>query len=128
MVDIAKIIASDRTIEIHDPADGDTPLGIQVTLHSPDNPTLMRLQKKIADKIISYRRRNKNYSADEMEADKIELLSAAISGWNWNDNTYKGKSVEFNPATVADVLTNVPWFRKQIDEELGDEKAFFHKK
>jgi len=126
MNDIANIKPSEHNFEIMHPAT-DEPLGISVTIMSPDDPRVKPIKRKVTDFNLQKQKRGKTLKAVEIEDNEISLLSGTIIGWDWHgkDVSFKGEKPEFNPKNVALVLKELPWFKKQVNDELDDEKGFF---
>ena len=127
-MDIANINTQDHTYEVLHPVT-DEPVGIRVTIMSQDDARMKPIKRKITDFNLQKQKRGKTLKAVEIEASEVELLAATITGWDWygDDVTYKGEKPEFSLKNVKDVLSDpkIPWFRKQLNEQLDDEKGFF---
>lgn len=126
MNDIANIKPNEHKFEIMHPAT-DEPLGISVTIMSPDDPRMKPIKRKVTDFNLQKQKRGKTLKAVEIEDNEISLLFGTIIGWDWHgeDVSFKGEKPEFNPKNVALVLKELPWFKKQVNDELDDEKGFF---
>ena len=126
MTDIANIKPNEHTFEINHPAT-DEPVGIRVSLMSPDDPRMKPIKRKVTDFNLQKQKRGKTLKAVEIEDNEISLLSGTMTGWEWygGDVSFKGEKPEFNPKNVALVLKELPWFKKQVNDELDDEKGFF---
>ncbi len=124
-MDISGIKSTARTIEIVHPATGE-PLDISVTLVSYDDERMKRIKRNILDRRSHLEQRGKHFKAEELEANRNQLLFAAMTGWEWRgEATFHGEKPEFVQKHVFAVLDELPWFRDQLDEAIGDEKAFF---
>ncbi len=65
-------------------------------------------------------------TAEKLEAQQVSVIESAVSGWEWKGElTFQGNKPEFNPENLRKVLKALPWMKSQLDEELGDEAAFF---
>lgn len=126
MVDLATIKPTDRTVDIRHPVTGED-IGVSVTLMPVSDDRLKRLRRQIQDKQSVLERKGKSFKAEEREKNANDFLFAAMTGWNWHgdDVTFRGERPEFNQRNVNAVFEELPWFREQIDEELGDTKSFF---
>jgi hypothetical protein len=70
--------------------------------------------------------RNKTPTSDQIEENDLTLLASAVVSWDWRGSTtFKDSKPACNISTIKRVLSELPWFRKQIDEALGDTKNFF---
>lgn len=124
MNDIANIKPNERIIEIRHPAT-DEPLGIRLTIIPNSDPRVKKIIRQITDKSLALRRKNKQFTAEEIEQHQTELLLASVTGWDWGENSFKGEKPAFTSAKLREVLTELEWLRQQLDEELGDTKSFF---
>ena len=128
MVDISTIATAPRIVEILHPVT-EQPVGVLVTLLPQDDPRVRAERNRIQDVMLVLRQKGKQITQAQIERNTINLLKASIESWDWSQSTiaFNGGRPEFTPQNVEAVLTQVTWFRDQIDEELGDEKAFFPK-
>ena len=126
MTDIANIKPNEHEFEITHPKT-DEPIGVSVTIMSPDDPRMKSVKRKVTDFNLQKQKRGKTLKAIEIEDNEISLISAAMVSWNWHgkDVCFKGETPEFNPKNIAIVLKEHPWFKKQVSNELDDEKGFF---
>lgn len=124
-MEISEIKPSERQIEIHLP--NGNPSGITVTVMSPDDLRMKTIIRKITDKNLELKRKNKTPSALEIEENEIALVSATVVEWDWSKSelTLDGKKPDCNVLNVKKVVSTVPWFKAQLAEELGDTKSFF---
>lgn len=125
-MDLTSLKPSERIIEILHPKDG-TPLGIKVSLISMDDEKMMRVRRKIQDERFRQESKGKHMKSEELEDNTELLLFTAMTGWEWygKDVTFNGKKPEFSRASVSEVFKELPWFKKQVDEAVSDESAFF---
>jgi len=140
MSDLANIKPVARTIEILHPATG-RPLGVRVDLVSLDDERLSKVRRSITDKRLYLEARGKTFKAGEIEDNRLSILSAAMTGWNWYNPTGENEGEEgydaeamptfndevpaFNIVNVRAVLTSLKWFGDQINEALGETESFF---
>lgn len=124
-MDISNLKPVERIIEIVHPATGEK-LGITVSVLSLNDERMAQIRRKIQNKRIELEKRNKTFKADDLEENELELLVAGITGWSWDGEiTYHDEKPVFNEKNVKSVLKELPWFKDQIMEAIGDEKAFF---
>jgi len=127
MTDISAIKPVERTVEIKHPGGGAL-LGIRVKLMSIDDERMQRARRKIEDRRLHLAKRNKTFTADEIDENKNFVYFTAMTGWEWYDDaTFHDEIPEFNQRNVYAVFTELPWFRDQIENELGETEAFFQK-
>lgn len=136
MTDIANIKPVERVVDILHPATKEL-LGVRVSLVSFDDERMKRVKRNITDRRLSLDAKGKNFKAEEMEDNTNSLLFSAMTGWEWYEvvddkgrvtaeqPTFNGEVPPFNRGKVIQVFTELPWFRFQIDEAIGDDQAFF---
>lgn len=127
MIDIFNIKPGDRVISITHPGT-DEDLGIKVTIMSSDDERMRVIQRKITNKALDTRKRGKTFTAEQIEENEVRLLAEAIIDWDWSNSKVRfpdGSTPDFNRANVMRVLTDLAWFRTQINAEVGAEKDFF---
>lgn len=124
-MDISGIKSSERIFQIKHPASGED-LGISISLMSYDDARMKKIRRRILDRRLHLDARGKHIKAEEIDENSNELCFSAMTGWDWSgDANFRGKKPEFNRVAVFEVFQDLPWFRDQIDEALGDEKSFF---
>ena len=132
MSDLSEIQPVSRTIEILHPGNG-RPIGVRVSLMSLDDERLSKIRRAITDKRLHLEARAKTFKAEEIEANRMAILTTAITGWEWYSPTgekedcakFKGEVPDFNRTNVKEVLTDLSWFGDQINEALGETESFF---
>jgi hypothetical protein len=121
-MDISTIAPVGRPIEIKHPATHQ-PTGLVLHLLPFTDPKVKAVQRKITNARLN--RRNQKLTAEQIEANSIEIAMAAVSGWEWKgDASFNGQKLAFDRDNLRTVLS-VDWIRSQVDEELGDESGFF---
>ncbi len=125
-MDISTLIPVERIIEIKHPVK-DENLGIRVNIISLNDEKMKQIRRKFINKRIELEKKGKSFRADDIESNEIDLLVACITGWDWygEDVTFNGSKPDFNEANVRNVLNTFGWFKDQVSEAVGDEKAFF---
>lgn len=123
-MDISTLVLNDRVIEIKHPVD-DSNLGIRVVLVSLDDDKTKQIRRKFINKRLELEKKGKSFRADDIEENETDLLIASMVGWEWYDADFHGEKPAFNENNARKVLTELPWFKKQISEAVSDEKAFF---
>ena len=124
-MDISNIKSSERIIEILHPKTGEE-LGISVTVMSYDDDRMKKIRRKILDRRLHLEARGKHFKSEELNENANDLCFNAMTGWEWRgDAVFHGKKPEFTRASVTAVFEELSWFRDQIDNAIGDEKAFF---
>lgn len=125
MADIASIKYVEKKVEIVHPATKE-PLGVSVTLMSPDDARLEAVRTKLLDKRLALEAKGKNFKADEVNHNRDMVLFRAMTEWKWDgDATFEGEKPELTQANVLKVFNELPWFRKQVDEAFSEAEGFF---
>ena len=124
-MDLANLKPVERMIDILHPSTGEK-IGVSVTVLSINDEKMAAAKRRIQNKKLELDRRGKTFKADDLEENEMELLTTAITGWNWEgDVDFHGEKPAFNEKNVKTVLKELTWFKQQIMEAIGDEKAFF---
>jgi len=122
-MDISSIAPKSRTVDITHPVTGE-PVGIKFVLLPDSDEKVKKAKRVIQNRQLQSRKLN--ITAEQLEANSLDLLVAAIDSWEWTgDAEFRGEKPEFTAANVRTVLRDVDWIRKQVDRELGNEEAFF---
>lgn len=116
----------ERIIEILHPQT-EEPVGVRATVMSINDERLKKVKRKFLDSKLQLEARGKHFKAEEVEENRDTLAFNAIIDWDWygQDVKFEGSKPSFNKANVLKVFEQLPWFRTQIEEAIGDEKAFF---
>ena len=125
-MDISTLIPSERLIEIKHPVTEQN-IGIRVNIISLNDDKMKQIRRRFINKRLELEKRGKSFKADDIESNEIDLLIACIVGWDWygDDVKFGDFKPEFNEMNVRKVLNTLPWFKEQISEAVGDDKAFF---
>ena len=125
-MDIANIKPISRTIEIKHPSTGEA-LGIRVTISSTQTENVKQTRRRLNDMRIAQETRKKTLTTADAEKNGIQYIASAVESWDWYGEgaTFHGEKPTFSRAKVIEVMTELDWFKNQIDEELADDKAFF---
>ena len=133
-MDIANITAETQTIEILHPASG-KPIGVRLQIVDESDERVKAVQQHIATRRLQLEARNKTFDGAQLEKNGVDLICAAVVGWEWystTDNpddraTFNGEVPEFNAANVRRVITesHPVLFAKQISSALFDNPDFF---
>ncbi|MGU3496347.1 hypothetical protein ACLBXM_20085 [Xanthobacteraceae bacterium A53D] len=122
-MDILSIKPNTITVHIKHPSTRE-PIGLAVECTSFQSDEVKATERQIKNKRL--RSGRNTLTAEAAEADAMAVLGATIVGWTWAEGLTLGGLT--NPPLTASnkaTLLSVPWIAKQIDEELGDEAAFF---
>ena len=123
MTDITSIAPNERTVEINHPGTGE-PIGLRVTMRPESAPEVEAVRRKWLNEKLQ--RRSGRMTAERLEELQVALITAAVTGWEWEGElTFEGDKPEFSAANLRKVLKKLGWVKAQLDEELGDEAAFF---
>jgi hypothetical protein len=139
MADLAQIKSGDREIEIVNPGTTDK-IGVRVKLMSIDDERMQKIKRRITDERLRLEQRGKVFKAEEIEENRNNILFNAMIDWEWYNPTgkagdkgfdpdaapeFEGGVPQFDRRSVINVLTKLPWFADQVNEAVGDTKAFF---
>lgn len=131
MAEISDRKPSERTIDIMDPATFE-PFGITVSIMALDDPRMKRIKRQLTDRRNAAATKGKMIKSEEMEEEGSNLLLAAMTAWKWGkdsngeQNTFHGEVPDFTPRNVKEVFEELPWFKRQVDEAVGDDRSFFN--
>ncbi len=117
MTDLSNIKASEINVDIKHPGTGE-PFGVTVKVMPLSDERMKKIRRDIQNRNSHLAARGKTFTAEEIENNSIKITTAAITGWEWGDNEYKGSVPSYTPLMVNTVLTELEWFRWQIDEVL----------
>jgi len=124
-MDLSAIKPVEHVLDIVHPGTNE-PLGIKVSLLSLDDDAMKKVKRKIQDASNALARKGKSFSAEQVEENHNLLLFTAMTGWSWEgDANFHGEKPAFTVAMVYKVFNELPWFRDQISEKVGDTKSFF---
>lgn len=133
MGNLSGIKPNERIIEMLHPNDGKK-LGVTVTLMSMDDERYIRTKRYYQDQSLKRQQSGRPFKAEEVEANTDNVVFSAMTGWKWEKNedgeeaTFgpgEGIKPEFTKKNVLEVFKELPWFRRQLDEELGDTINFY---
>jgi len=140
-MDLSKIKPAERVVEIKAPWDDGELIGLRIGLMSASDERMKEIKRAMIDKRQKYQARGKDFKALEIEENQNTLIFKAMTSWEWYNPTgapgdegydverhaeFEGeKSPKFNAATVLKVLSSIDWVKKQLIEELEEEKSFF---
>lgn len=124
-MDILAIRPNTISIDIKHPGTGE-PIGLRLHCLSLESDPVKAVERAIKNRAL--RGGRNTVTAEKIEDNTVEILSAAISGWEWKGGLSLGdlKNPPLTKENVAKVM-QVGWIAKQVDTALGDEAAFFTK-
>lgn len=124
-MDILAIQPDTITVEIKHPGTS-APIGLTLQCVSLESDQVKAVERAIKNRAL--RGGRNTVTAEKIEDNTVEILSAAVVGWEWADDLTLGdlKKPPLNKANVAKLM-QVGWIAKQVDTALGDEAAFFTK-
>ncbi|WP_018428216.1 hypothetical protein [Hoeflea sp. 108] len=122
-MDILAIQPSTISVDIKHPATG-AAIGLKVECVSLEDDRVKQVERAIKNRAL--RGGRNTVTAEKIEDNTVEILSAAVVGWEWADDLTLGdlKAPQLTKINVGKLLA-VGWIAKQIDMALGDEAAFF---
>lgn len=97
-----------------------------VDLYSGDSEAAARHERTVLQRQLAARVRGAP-SADEVEADAIDLLSALTVGWYLVDPWGNPVGLDFTPEAARELyaLRAAKWLREQVDQYIGNRANFF---
>lgn len=121
-MDLLNIKPATQKVEILHPGTGER-TGFVIEVTSLESDAVKKVGRRQTDAMI--RKRKQRMSAAEIEANAAERLSAAVVGWEWKgDAAWGGKKLDATKENIATVM-ETDWVRRQVEEAIGDEAAFF---
>lgn len=140
MTELTHMQAPERVIEIVKPGTNDK-IGLRITLIHIDDERFEKLKRNITDRRLYLEARGKTFKASDIEENRINILFTGMIGWEWYNPTgaegdkdyspsaaptFEGDaSPTFNLPTVTKVLNRIKWIADQVNDGVGDTKAFF---
>lgn len=130
--DLSEIQPSSSGVEvaIKHPATGKR-VGLFVTMRAMESEEVQKVGRSIRTKANKLAVRGKAFTAEEEEANSIEIITAAIVSWRWGEGddgvvgNWKGEQPNFTPGMAGVILKKSVVIRMQLDAELGDTAQFF---
>lgn len=129
-MDISRVKPSEAMLDILHPGTGEQ-LGITVGCLSLDDEQMKKIKRKINDERIHLEKRGKTFDSAKIDENASVLLFSAMTGWEWGKDqsgeqvTFNGEIPPFNKSNVLKVFDELPWFRDQVLEKVGETKSFF---
>lgn len=122
-MDLSAIKPDTLPVEIRHPGTG-LRTGLVIECSSLESDAVRRVKRKHMD--ASLRMRNRKPTASELEDRMLDIYCASVVGWQWNGDAAwtGGKKLDLTPENVRAVVST-PWIRKQIEEAIEDDQAFF---
>lgn len=122
-MDLSIITPSNREYEVLHPKTGE-PIGLVFTLRPGSAPEVKKFEREWTNQQL--RRGRKQLNAEQIEARNMGRIVASVEGWAWNgDASWGGEKLEFKPENLRRVLKEGSFIFTQLDEELGNDEAFF---
>lgn len=96
-----------------------------IELYSGDSEVARKHGRVVTQRRINMRGRGK-LTAQELEAEHVELLAALTVGWYLVDLAGAAMNVEFSSENARDLygLPALSWVREQVDDFTGDRGNF----
>ena len=96
------------------------PLDVKIKLAGVDSDYYKKELRKQQNK--KFKKGFRKLSAEELEADTIELLVACTLDWEGVE--LEGQALECNPENVRKIYKRFPWIREQVDNFINDRANF----
>lgn len=138
-MDLSSIKPTERTIEITHPGTG-LPIGLRVNLLSIEDDRMKRIKRQITDESLKLQAKGKAFKAEELERNTNTLMFTGTTGWEWYNPTgaegdegydadampnFNGEQPVYNQKNFLAVTGELSWVADQIQEAIGETKAFF---
>ncbi len=138
-MDLSTLKPAERTIEILHPVT-ETPIGLRVHLLSIEDDRMKSIRRNITDNSLKLQARGKSFKAEELERNQNMLMFTGTTGWEWYNPTgeegdkgydpdampdFHGEQPAYNQKNFLTVAEELYWFADQVQEAIGDTKAFF---
>jgi len=95
---------------------------VTVSMVSLDSPRYKAAQRMTIDKRLKDQGRSVAVSAESMEADNIETVALAVTGWSGIGIDSDETPCSFN--SVCDAFRRLPWLFEQCSRYLGNRANF----
>lgn len=122
-----KIVFDDtHDLVITHPTDGldlinDNGKPVTVTIYGSQSDKYKKAKNKALNKRMS--KVNRKTTAEQVEADAIELLVGCTKSFNNFDNVDFGNGI-IDPKDFASAYADTPWFKDQVDAGIVDNTLF----
>lgn len=127
-MDISVVKPVNREVHIKHPASQER-IGLTIVL-LPSSDDKIKAAKRRTLNARLHMRRNK-ITAEQLEVAELDLMVAACKTWAWVDDengkpgSVAGEQPDFNDINVRKLLKEFDWIKDQLNEEIGDDAAFF---
>ncbi len=101
------------------------PLGVKLVLLGADSETYRSAQNKLVNARVQNRGARARLTAEDIEAQALNLLVAATKGWEGVE--WDGAPLAFSSDNVRMVYTALPWLRDQAQDFIMDRANFLFK-
>lgn len=131
-MDFSKVTYGERVIDILDPLE-DCPSGIKLTVVCSEDKAVQKLLRKFIDERNRYAAKGKVMPDEVNDEYDVKLIQTSITAWSWGKHpktkeecTWRGEKPDLNPKNLKDILENFPTFKRQVLEEIKEDKDFLH--
>lgn len=110
-------------VELRHPTER-TPMGAYITVLGKDGTVFRRLERTQTNRRLTEAARTRDLAlkAEEIEADRLDLLVACTKGWE--GILKNGEPIPFSPENVRKLYTDYPWVSEQVERAMGDRSLF----
>lgn len=121
-MDISSITAAERVVDIKHPSSAE-PIGLRITILPESDQRVVAVRRKFLNERLQ---RGHKVTAEKLAAQQTSIICAAVSGWDWQGElNFHGEKPEFSEQALRQVMAELSWIKDQLDNELGDEAAFY---
>jgi hypothetical protein len=123
-MDISTIQPVCRPYNVRHPAT-EEPTGLIFMLRPDSAPEVRKFDRDWQNGQL--RKRKMHLTAEGLENRNIGRTVASVESWDWSQTEldWQGGKPDFTEATLRSMLKALPWLQKQLDDELGNDAAFF---
>lgn len=117
------MVAQTTEIELRHPV-SKVGLGMFITIVGKDSDPFQAAQRaRMNTRLHEAKKSGANTpSAEQIDEENLTLLCKCVI--NWRTLILGGEEFPYTPENVRKLLTEYPWVREQIDEEVGDRGNF----
>jgi len=100
------------------------PIGAFLTVLGKDGDVYRRVDRQQTNRRLAEAARNRDLTlkAEEIEADRLDLIVACTTGWK--GVLKKGEPIPFNAENVRKFYKDYPWAAEQAERAMNDRSLF----
>lgn len=123
-LDVSEAASRGADLTLRNPATGENLSGedgkpITITLLGSDSGEYRKKLRSTANQRIATR---KKQTVEQLEQEGVGLLAAVTTGWH--NIIVNGETLQFSKEKAAELYTQYPWIREQVDEFVNERANF----